>query len=636
MSGRSSKLEPNIIDRSKIDINPGRMVVYQSVAYRITELLDYNSVLAVNLETGRSASLPIKQLKAAPQSISESKYYEFEEINENDKKEAQRRYQMIKPLFDIGDFCRKDVEELAQRIGASVTTLYRWVNQYKGSRSISSLIPKRRGWKKELSRLSPEVDNILKRVIEEVYLTPQRLKVSKIIREVNVQCAKAGLKIPHPNSVRYRVKQISERDTLRHRGQKEKASNKFEPAAGKFPNANYPLAVVQIDHTEVDLIIVDEYNRKPIGRPYLTLAIDVFSRCVVGMYLSLDAPSAVSVGMCVAHAMCSKEAWLEARGIDTDWPMCGIMDKIHVDNGSDFRSETFRLSCIEYNIDLEFRPVKRPKYGGHIERLMGTCMNEVHDIPGTTFSSIKERGEYKSDKMAVMTLNELERWLSIYITQVYHASIHSGIGARPIKKWETGVFGNADTDGHGLPSVPASIGTVLRDFLPIYRRTIQTYGVAIDGLRYYDDIMRKWINAKDPNDPKKKRKFIFRRDTRDISVVWFFDPDSKSYFRIPFANQSLPPMSIWEYRDIKKWAKEEGKDPKLDSIILQGVQKMRDMIDESHAATKKARRKKQKRTEHDLARARSSLKLKKPASSSSDALLGIDWDAPEDAYEDIA
>ncbi|MFA6059111.1 MAG: hypothetical protein WC756_12985 [Taibaiella sp.] len=35
------------------------------------------------------------------------------------------------------------------------------------------------------------------------------------------------------------------------------AKNKFKPLEGSFPGADYPLAVVQIDHTPVDIIVVD-------------------------------------------------------------------------------------------------------------------------------------------------------------------------------------------------------------------------------------------------------------------------------------------------------------------------------------------------------------------------------------------
>lgn len=34
-----------------------------------------------------------------------------------------------------------------------------------------------------------------------------------------------------------------------------------------FPGAEYPLAVAQIDHTPMDVIVVDEEHRQPIQRP---------------------------------------------------------------------------------------------------------------------------------------------------------------------------------------------------------------------------------------------------------------------------------------------------------------------------------------------------------------------------------
>jgi len=52
------------------------------------------------------------------------------------------------------------------------------------------------------------------------------------------------------------------------------------------------LQLLQIDHTLVDVVVVDEFDREPIGRPWLTLAIDVATRMVPGFHLTLEAPSA--------------------------------------------------------------------------------------------------------------------------------------------------------------------------------------------------------------------------------------------------------------------------------------------------------------------------------------------------------
>lgn len=53
-------------------------------------------------------------------------------------------------------------------------------------------------------------------------------------------------------------------------------------------------------------MVVDSITRKPIQRPWLTLAIDIHSRCVAGFHLTLESPSATSVALCLAHAALHK------------------------------------------------------------------------------------------------------------------------------------------------------------------------------------------------------------------------------------------------------------------------------------------------------------------------------------------
>ena len=125
--------------------------------------------------------------------------------------------------------------------------------------------------------------------------------------------------------------------------------------------------------------------------------IDVFSRMVLGYYISLDPPNTMSAGLCIVNGILTKDKVLEKFGIKNSWPCWGKMTKIHADNAGEFRGKMLRRACKEYNIDIEWRPVKKPHYGAHIERLLGTILKKVHSIPGTTFSNIVERGKYDSE-----------------------------------------------------------------------------------------------------------------------------------------------------------------------------------------------------------------------------------------------
>src|SRR5260370_19456311 len=58
---------------------------------------------------------------------------------------------------------------------------------------------------------------------------------------------------------------------------------------------------------------------------------------VVGIYVSLEPPNSMSVGLCIANAILPKEQWLARMGLSTSWPCWGVMQRIHADNGREFR-----------------------------------------------------------------------------------------------------------------------------------------------------------------------------------------------------------------------------------------------------------------------------------------------------------
>ena len=111
------------------------------------------------------------------------------------------------------------------------------------------------------------------------------------------------------------------------------ARDRYVPVVGSL-EAHWPLSLIQIDHTLVDVIVVDSATRAPIQRPWLTLAIDVCTRCVAGFHLSLEPPSATSVALCLSHSALVKDSWLAERDIDVEWPVRGIPERLHLDNAS--------------------------------------------------------------------------------------------------------------------------------------------------------------------------------------------------------------------------------------------------------------------------------------------------------------
>jgi putative transposase len=177
----------------------------------------------------------------------------------------------------------------------------------------------------EGSRLSKKVNAIIEAAIKKVYLKAERPDVAAVVEEVRLQCFKSNIKNqPHADTIRQSVAALPDRLQLEKRKGRKAAAEKYEPIKGHFPGADYPLAVAQIDHTPMDVIVVDEEHRQPIQRPSLTVVIDVYSRMVLGFAIYLEKPSAFTVGLAIAHAVLPKEDWLPnppgGRTCDQDAP----------------------------------------------------------------------------------------------------------------------------------------------------------------------------------------------------------------------------------------------------------------------------------------------------------------------------
>ena len=583
---------------AKINFATGSLVKCHGEPFRIQEVLGFEQVLATSLETGRPKVLAVTDLKQVSEQSDLPSAIDLQRIGEDDWAKAVAKYDAIKPLLELANPNRDAVVARAAQVGKDASTLYRWMNRYRNFDAVSGLVQEKRGWREGNSRLSAKAEKVIREVIQSFYLTQTRPSVVKTINEVKIKCYEHGMVAPSPTAIRARIHQIPDFERMKRRGRVEKAKNTFLPVPGQFPGADFPLAVVQIDHTPIDVIVVDDEHRRSINRPFLTTAIDVYSRMIVGYYLSLDAPSVTSVAMCIAQAILPKEEWLMRHSLDSSaWPVWGKPHKVYTDNGPEFRSSDFRKSCEEHGIDLDFRPVKVPRYGGTVERVQGTLMRELHDLPGSTFSSIAEREGYDSDANAALTLDELELQIVKFIVNEYHRRPHSALGMPPLRKWEEGIFGGHDTPGRGMPPRPADGHSILLSFLPSFERTIQADGVTYDTLRYYDPILNPWIGDIDPT-TKQGRLHLFRRDPRNLAEVHFFDPESKTYHRVPLADLTVTPFSVWEHKAAKAAAKKQGFDPTDETTVLRSIRERRELVEQAKARTKTARREAQRQRVH--------------------------------------
>lgn len=503
------------------------------------------------------------------------------DIDDAKWQDAVAREAIIRPLAGVTRLSPVDVATACRILGLRRSRLYALVERYRTAPVTSSLASATPGPKKRSRRLSDELEAVIEEAIRDKYLTRQKVSVSVLHDHVRHLCRARGLAIPSWKAVRARVDQIDRHRLVSGREGGKAARDRLKPVVQEY-RADHALHIVQIDHTLVDIFVVDAVHRRPIQRPWLTLAIDVASRMVAGFYLSLEAPSSASVALAMHHAVMPKPAWLAARGIGTDWPVSGLPDVVHVDNAREFHGRALARGAAEHGISLIHRPVATPHYGGHIERMIGTMMGAVHMLPGTTFSSIAERGDYDPERHAVMTLDELERWLTLQIVGRYHIEVHRGLHLPPGAAWQDAV------DRRREPlRWPHDDQQFLYDFLPFEERSIRRDGLHLFGLRYWDDVLSPWAGRLD-------RRLRIKFDPRDLSCVFVEGPDGV-HWPVRYADLRRPRITLGEHRFALAALKQRGVRLTDEQLIFDTIEAQRNLLEAAASATKSARRQVERR-----------------------------------------
>lgn len=608
-------------------LTPGAPVIWKGRNWILLDIPAVDRVLIREQESGHMELASPSELQSVDKSSPGR--HGLMKISEEDWNEAWTRFQAIRPLLDRGPRkrTRQEVNEVAKSFGKDTATVYRWITKWKESRTVSSLVRNGRSDSGK-SRLAEAVEEVIRHEIETFYLVKERPTVVELWERVAMSCRQQGLKEPNMSTIRRRVDRVSDRLVVAKRYSSKEAREIYEPLRGSFPGADVPLAVYQIDHSPIDVILVDEKYRRPIGRGYLTIVTDSCTRMLAGFCASLDPPGALATGLAMAHAILPKAKWLAERGIDASWPIHGIPAKIFADNAAEFRGTMLERACREYGILMENRPKGQPNYGGHVERLFRTFMHRAQSLPGTTFSNVQERGDYDSDGRATMTLAEFEHWFTIFVTKVYHQRPHRGIGrVPPVKLFEQFILGTSTTKGIGLPA-PVSDEYKLRlDFMPFVERTIQEYGVVIDNIHYYADVLRPWIHGRDPGNAKLKRKFVFVRDPRDIGEIYFLDPETSTYYPVPYRNLTRPRISVWDLNAaLKRIAEQPALQPDEDTIF-EGLAEMARIEQTASEKSRTVRRAAQRRANWRAATAAS----REPLSTSVEPF----WETNIQPFDDI-
>lgn len=488
---------------------------------------------------------------------------------------AVSREAIIRPLAFAKTLTSAEVKHACRQLDLKPSRFYELLNRFRCRPVTSSLIRQAPGPEKGRRRLSAEQEEAVALAIKETYCRRERPTISAVHDQLRHICRKRDLQPPSWKAVKTRIDQADGQELVKAREGLQSARQQYSPVVGEY-TAKYAMEIVQIDHTLVDLFIVDAVDRLPLQRPWLTLAIDVASRMVAGFYLSLESPSAVSVALAIRHLVLPKDTWFAEQSALGSWPVFGIPTAVHLDNGREFRGRALARGAAEHGINLIHRPVVRPHYGGHIERLIGTMMGAVHFLPGSTSSDISSRGNYDPQKHAVMTLDELERWLTLEIVGQYHANIHRTLKIPPTLAWQDAVASRP------VPlRLPFDGRRFVLDFLPFEERGIRRDGVHMFGLRYWDDALSPWVGM--------AGKVRVSYDPRDISTV-FVDTPSGENQPVRFANLAWPSVTLGEHRQAVAKLRSRGIQSVDEQLIFETIEAQRVIVETAGRKTRSIRR----------------------------------------------
>jgi putative transposase len=320
---------------------------------------------------------------------------------------------------------------------------------------------------------------------------------------------------------------------------------------GHAEQATRPLELVECDHSPIDLQLISEMTGLPCGRAWLTVLIDVYSRCIIGFYISFDPPSYFSVAQALLHAILRKDYLKRLHPtIKNEWRCFGLPERLICDNGAEFHSEDFERLCAVLGIALEFTQKRTPQHKPYVERVLGTINGVFKNMPSTTHANYMVKGEHRPERYATVSKEKVEAALTRWIVDVYHQRIHRGLKGIPDRTWQKGaeVF---------PPRLPSSIEDLRIIMGRHHQRVLRHDGIVFETIRYTASVEDMRSIRSHPNFPKGGLVDFTSVDS-DCSQIHVKHPEGRGCveFRAQHHAQ-LEGVSFYQYHLLRKVAEED-------------------------------------------------------------------------------
>lgn len=516
---------------------------------------------------------------------------------------AEYRWEVIRPLLALSPSERtrarvaERVAELRQarqagakfpKTAVSSASIYRWMQAYERSgHDLRALVDNsRQQGGGQQTRLAEEVETLIDTVIRDRYCVREKVTCDDVYLEVALRVAEENrfrhtaekLDTPSRTTIWRRIAAQAEPEKLiAQRG--ERQAQEQTTQYGKMVYPSIPLERVEIDHTPLDLIVVDAADSLPLGRPTLTYCLDTATRYPLGFYVGFEPPSYLTVMECLHHAILAKLDVRERYTTQHGWLACGIPAVLIVDNGKEFIGHDLRDACHALGVELLQMPLRTPHFKAAVERMFRTLNTGlVHTLPGTTFSNPAERGAYDSVTEACIDLDDLHQVLHLFLLDIYAESFHRGLGDIPARRWE------ALTHAGFFPRLPANADELKVLLGRVAQRVIQPYGIEFLRLRYNSPALAPLRSQLHGTQAKIKY------DPADLGCIHVFDPQAQRYIPAECVDQEYARgLSLWKHRVILNLARQEAA--QVDSLgLARAKRRIQELVEQSRADKQLKRR----------------------------------------------
>jgi putative transposase len=307
-------------------------------------------------------------------------------------------------------------------------TLRRWIASYRAAKDqhgsgYLGLLPKRNEGN-PASKLPEKVRSLMTQFIEKEYETLKQKTQYAVWSMFKLSCDRE--KIPAPSyktfslAIHQRAGATQTQKRQGHRAAYQRQPFYWELEQRTPRHGDRPFEIAHIDHTQSDVWAVCSQSGRVLGRPWVSLLTDAFSRRILALHITFDPPSYRSCMMIVRECV-RRHARL---------PQILVLD-----GGKEFESSYFEALLARFEITKKSRPPAKARFGSTCERIFGTANKQFfHCLQGNTQLPRNARQITKSvdpRNHALWALKELHRALSEYAYEIYDTMHHPALGQSP-------------------------------------------------------------------------------------------------------------------------------------------------------------------------------------------------------------